>query len=64
MAYSIDDQPWQVGGSRDGLFDDTSEMLNIRLPDDLKPGVHTLSIRIADEAGNIGSTSTSFTVGK
>lgn len=62
MAYSVDDGPWQVGATRDGLFDDTTEMLRIALPRDLDPGVHTLAVRVADAAGNVGSTSVSFTV--
>lgn len=60
MAYSIDDEPWQVGSTRDGIFDDGTELLRIRLPDGLAAGVHTLAIRVADEAGNIGSASVSF----
>lgn len=62
MAWSVDDGPWQLGGSQDGLFDDTAEMLSIRLPDDLEPGAHTLAIRVADEAGNIGSAAVTFRV--
>lgn len=62
MAYSIDDGPWLVGGTRDGLFDDTTEMLRIELPRNLEPGVHTLAIRVADAAGNIGSASATFAV--
>jgi hypothetical protein len=62
MAFSIDDGPWQLGGTQDGLFDDTTEMLRMVLPDDLPPGAHTLAIRVADEAGNIGATSLTFVV--
>jgi hypothetical protein len=62
MAWSVDDGPWQLGGSQDGLFDDTAEMLTIKLPDDLDPGAHTLAIRVADEAGNIGSAAVTFRV--
>jgi hypothetical protein len=62
MAWSVDDRPWQLGGAQDRLFDDTTEMLRIKLPADLSPGVHTLAIRVADEAGNIGSASVSFRV--
>jgi hypothetical protein len=60
MAYSINDGEWQVGSTRDGLFDDLTEMLEIRLPDDLSSGMHTLAIRVADEAGNIASTTVTF----
>jgi hypothetical protein len=62
MAWSVDDGPWQLGAARDGLFDDTTELLTIQLPDDLDPGVHTLAIRVADEAGNIGSAAVTFRV--
>lgn len=62
MAYSIDDGPWRVGDTRDGIYDDMSENLTITLPDDLKPGIHTLAIRVADEAGNIGSAAVTFRV--
>ena len=62
MAWSVDDGPWQLGASQDGLFDDTAEGLVIRLPDDLEPGVHTLAIRVSDEAGNIGSAAVTFRV--
>lgn len=62
MAYSVDDGPWLIGATQDGLFDDAAEMLRIDLPRDLRPGVHTLSIRVADAVGNIGSASVSFRV--
>jgi len=59
-AFSVDDGPWHVVGSSDGLFDDLSEILEMELPAGLPSGVHTLAIRVADEAGNVASTSTSF----
>ena len=62
MSYSVNDGPWQVGSTRDGLFDSLTEILTMRLPDDLQPGEHVLSIRVADEAGNIASASTTFEV--
>lgn len=62
MAFSIDDGPWQVGATVDGIFDDSSEFLRIQMPADLRPGLHTLALRVADEAGNIGSASVSFRV--
>jgi hypothetical protein len=60
MAFSVDDGPWQLGTTADGLFDDTSEELRIELPAKLAPGPHTLAVRVADAAGNIGSLSTTF----
>jgi hypothetical protein len=62
MAFSIDDGPWQLGTSADGLFDDLTEDLRIDLPTSLPRGTHTLAVRVADAAGNIGSTSTTFVV--
>jgi len=62
MAFSIDDGPWQLGSTADGLFDDTSEDLRIDLPPSLPRGTHTLAVRVADAAGNVGSTSTTFVV--
>jgi len=61
-AYSIDDGAWLLAPADDGLFDSLSEILTIDLPKDLAPGVHTLAIRAADEAGNIGSASVTFRV--
>jgi hypothetical protein len=62
MAYSVDDGPWQLGTTADGLFDDTTEDLRIDLPPSLSRGAHTLAVRVADSAGNLGSTSASFVV--
>jgi hypothetical protein len=60
MAFSINDGPWQLGTTADGVFDDASEELRIDLPPSLPRGTHTLAIRVADSAGNVGSTSTTF----
>jgi hypothetical protein len=62
MAFSVDDGPWQLGTSADGLFDDLGEDLRIELPAALARGTHTLAVRVADAAGNIGSASTTFVV--
>jgi hypothetical protein len=62
MAYSVDDGDWQVGETQDGLFDSPVENLVIRLPTGLTPGAHTLSVRVADEAGNIGAATATFRV--
>jgi len=61
-AYSIDDGPWQLGGTADGLYDDLSEDLRIEIPQGLARGTHTLAVRVADAAGNVGSTSTTFVI--
>jgi hypothetical protein len=60
MAFSIDDGPWQLGTTADGLFDDAAEDLRIDLPPSLPRGTHTLAVRVADAAGNVGSLSTTF----
>jgi hypothetical protein len=60
MAFSIDDGPWQLGTTSDGIFDDLTEALQVELPADLKKGSHTLAIRVADAAGNLASVSTTF----
>ena len=60
MAFSVDDGPWQLGTTADGLFDDTTEDLKIDLSTGLARGTHTLAVRVADSAGNVGSTSASF----
>jgi hypothetical protein len=62
MAYSIDDGPWQLGTTADGLFDDLSEDLTLALPAGLPRGTHTLAVRVADAAGNVGSTSATFVI--
>ena len=62
MAYSVDDGPWQLGTTADGLFDDLTEDLKIDMPQGLSRGPHTLAVRVADAAGNVGSTSATFLV--
>jgi hypothetical protein len=62
MAYSIDDGAWQLGTTADGLFDDQTEDLRLDLPAGLPRGTHTLAIRVADAAGNVGSVSTTFVI--
>ena len=60
MSFSVDDGPWQLGTTADGVFDQLAETLRIALPGDLSRGTHTLSIRVADDAGNVGSTTATF----
>ena len=62
MAFSVDDGPWQLGTTADGLYDDLTEDLRIELPTGLARGAHTLAVRVADAAGNVGSTSTTFVI--
>jgi hypothetical protein len=60
MSFSVDDGPWQLGTTADGLFDEQTETLRVDLPQDLARGTHTLSIRVADSAGNVGSVTVTF----
>ncbi|MBA3396726.1 MAG: hypothetical protein H0T89_29105 [Deltaproteobacteria bacterium] len=62
MAYSVDDGPWQLGSTSDGLYDDLAEELRLDLPTGLARGPHTLAVRVADAAGNVGSTSVTFVI--
>jgi len=62
MAYSVDDGPWQLGATSDGLYDDLAEDLRLELPAGLARGTHTLAVRVADAAGNVGSTSATFVI--
>ncbi|MBA3463947.1 MAG: PQQ-binding-like beta-propeller repeat protein [Deltaproteobacteria bacterium] len=62
MSFSIDDGPWQLGTTADALFDDLTEDLRIDVPAGLPRGTHTLAVRVADAAGNVGSTSTTFVI--
>ncbi len=62
MAFSVDDGPWQLGTTADGLYDDATEDLRIDLPTGLARGTHTLAVRVADASGNVGSTSTTFVI--
>ncbi|MCA9677739.1 MAG: hypothetical protein H6709_17075 [Kofleriaceae bacterium] len=62
MSFSVDDGPWQLGTTGDGIFDDLSETLVVEMPADLTKGTHTLAIRVADANGNVGATSTTFVV--
>ncbi len=63
-SFSVDDGPWQLIATDDGLFDELSETLSFKLPADLAAGAHTLAIRVADEAGNIGSASVTFRISR
>lgn len=62
LAFSIDDGPWQLGTTTDGIFDSESESLRLDIPAGLTKGTHTLSLRVADAAGNVGSSTATFVV--
>ena len=62
MAFSVDDDTWTLGTTADGIFDDLAEELRIELPKGLTRGTHTLAVRVADAAGNVAASSTTFVV--
>jgi hypothetical protein len=62
LAFSIDDGPWQLGTTTDGIFDSETEALRLDVPAGLAKGTHTLSLRVADAAGNVGSATATFVV--
>jgi hypothetical protein len=62
LAFSVDDGPWQLGTTTDGIFDSESETLRLDIPAGLTKGTHTLSLRVADAAGNVGSATATFVV--
>ena len=60
---SIPPTPWKNGrGVTRNLFDDATEDLRIDLAQVLGKGTHTLAVRVADSAGNVGSTSVTFQI--
>ena len=64
LAWSLDGGEYTMIFPKDGIFDDLSEAFSVELPTGLAPGPHTLSLRVADEADNIGALSVAFRVGK
>lgn len=60
LAFAIDDGPWQLGATVDGIFDSTTESVTVSAPAGLARGTHTLSLRVADAAGNVGSATATF----
>ena len=59
--YSLDGGDWRLTLPLDGIFDGQQEELLIEL-DRLEPGEHTLVVRAADEARNVGSGKLVFVV--
>ncbi len=62
IAYQIDSGEWVAVFPTDGIFDSPTESFAVKLPD-LKAGPHTLAVRVADEADNIGAAAVTFRVG-
>jgi hypothetical protein len=64
LSYSIDGGDWVPFYPADGIFDGTAKTFAVRLPDNLVAGQHTVAVRPADEAHNIGVAQVTFRVGK
>jgi hypothetical protein len=62
IAYQLDGEEWIMAYPSDGIFDGLTEAFSVKLPAGLKPGPHTLAVRVADEADNIGAASVVFRV--
>jgi hypothetical protein len=54
VEASIDDGDWQTVTPDGGLADDRALTFRARLPE-VKPGAHTVAIRVVDLAGNVAS---------
>ena len=62
LAWALDAGEWQVLGSKDGLLDELEESFSLKLPTDLPSGNHTIAIRAADSADNVGAAQLVFKV--
>jgi sugar lactone lactonase YvrE len=58
-SYSLDNQDWMVLFPDDGIFDSKKESFKVTLKG-LDPGAHTISVKIADIAGNVASARKGF----
>jgi hypothetical protein len=63
VAYSVDGGDWIMAYPTDGIFDDLSEAFAFELGKDLRAGLHTLQVRVADDSDNLGSSQVTFRVG-
>jgi sugar lactone lactonase YvrE len=62
IAFSVDGGDFQPMAPRDAVLDDLVEDFSLRLPAGLTAGTHTLAIRAADAADNVGAAQVSFRV--
>lgn len=60
FEYSIDGTEWKLAFPVDALFDRPKEQFRFPLGD-LKPGLHTITVRAWDARGNVGTRSIEFT---
>ena len=55
MEYAIDGGDWQILSPADGICDDLVESFTIKLPAQLAPGPHAVTVRVWDSADNVGA---------
>ncbi len=60
FEYSIDGSEWHLLYPADSLFDRPKEQFKFPLGE-IKPGVHTITVRAYDARGNVGTRSIEFT---
>ncbi len=60
IAFAIDGDPWRSVDAGDGIYDSPAERFRIRLPRDLAPGRHVLTVRARDSANNVGVSRVRF----
>jgi hypothetical protein len=60
MEYAIDGGEWQILSPADGINDDLVESFTIKLPGQLAPGPHAVTVRAWDSADNVGAASISI----
>jgi len=60
LAYAIDGGDLKLVDPEDGLLDSLDEGFRFRLPAGIEPGIHTLVVHAADEAGNLASARLTF----
>lgn len=61
IEYSLDGQPWAVVYPDDTLFDARTEKFSFQLKDIAK-GTHSITLRVFDADGNLGTRQEEFTV--
>jgi YD repeat-containing protein len=61
VEYALDGQAWKAGTCEDGIFDSLTETVKVFL-EGIKPGEHTIVLRVYDAAGNMSTTHLTFTV--
>jgi sugar lactone lactonase YvrE len=62
LAWSLDGGDWQPLAPRDGVLDDPTEDFSFKLPTNLASGGHSLALRAADSADNLGAVQLQFKV--